>query len=141
MKGIDVAIVRLLPLVLYIDNVVYIIRAWDGYKDEVAALFHSNSVIYAAALFFISLSNKKYHCIWNRAMYVELIVIPLVNYLDAKFGIFPTTEGLLIVTSSTWIITFIITTYLAVRHFMKKRIKKNESRRFIADNAGGTKDA
>lgn len=128
-KKIDVFIVRFLPLILFLILGNVLIDSWRGISQYPFNLFHSNSVLYALALFFISLADNKYHCIWNRAMYVELMVFPLVKYIDAKAGIFPTVESLLITLTVTWFITAILTIFLAVRHFVRPRIKKYRKRR------------
>ena len=128
-KKINVFIVRFLPLMLFTIIGTTILDCWNGIFRYDFSLLHSNSLFYALALFFVSLADSKYHCVWNRAMYIELMVVPLVNYIDAKVGIFPTAEGLLITLSVTWVLTLIATIFLAVRHFVRPRIKKYRKRR------------
>lgn len=119
MKGLDILIVRFLPFVLFIQVGVTILRACNGIDDYPFNLLHSNSAIYAIALFLISLSNKKYHCVWNRAMYAFLIFTPTFNYLDAVFGLFQEVDTYFIVIYTTYSLTAFITAYLAIRHFVK----------------------
>ena len=57
-------------------------------------------------------------------MYVELMIFPLINYADAKIGIFPDVESLLAVLTGTWFLTAGITVYLAVRHFVRTSRKR-----------------
>lgn len=116
--------VRFLPLVLFFILGDVLIDSWRGISQYPFNLFHSNSVLYALALFFVSLADKKYHCVWNRAMYVELMIFPLINYADAKIGIFPDVESLLAVLTGTWFLTAGITVYLAIRHFVRASRKR-----------------
>lgn len=129
LKRLDVFLIRFLPLVLFIFLGDILIDSWHGISQYPFNLFHSNSVLYAFVLFFVSLADKKYHCVWNRAMYVELIIFPLINYTDAKIGIFPDTESLLVALTITWFAAVLATVILAVRHFVRPRIKKYRKRR------------
>lgn len=123
MKGLDIILVRFLPFVLFIHVGITIINAFNGIDDYPFNLLHSNSAIYAIVLFLISLSNKKYHCVWNRAMYAFLIFIPIFNFFDAVFNIFPEVETYFIIIYTTYGLTALITAYLAIKHFvtMSKR--------------------
>lgn len=129
MKGIDVLVVRFLPFVIYAIVCVQIINCWLGIDYYPFNLLHSNSAIYASALFMISLSNKKYHCIYNRAMYVFLIVIPIFNYLDGHFCFFEDINAYLWAISAASILTAITTAYLAIKHFVtmsRRRIERGK---------------
>lgn len=119
MKGLDVFIVRFLPFVLYMIVGITILNCWLGISYEPFNLLHSNSAIYALALFLISLSNKRYHCIYNRAMYVFLILTPIFNYLDIRFLLFESVDQYLVVIVSAYVATLLITTYLAIKHFVQ----------------------
>lgn len=121
MKRLDVTIIRFIPILLSVFIGINIYDSWNGEFTYFSMFFHSNSVIYASALFLISLSNKKYHCIWNRAMYIELIVFPLINYIDAKFNLIPDTVLYLKAITSLYIASLVITIYLGANHFIKKR--------------------
>lgn len=127
MKGLDVLIVRLLPFALYFILCVNLLCCWfriDAIIDTYD--LHSNSVIYALSLFLISLSNKRYHCIYNRAMYIFLIVLPVFNFLDATFLICATDLSYMIMVSAMFVLAAIITAFLAIRHFVqisKRRLK------------------
>lgn len=126
MKGIDVFVVRFLPFVIYGIVCLQIINCWNGVDYYPFNLLHSNSAIYAFALFAISLANKKYHCIYNRAMYVFLIVIPIFNYLDGLFLFFEDVERYLWVVSAASIITAVATAFLAIRHFVQASKRRLE---------------
>lgn len=128
MKKIDITVVRFIPIILFLFIAIDLIYCWNGIDFTLFNHLHYNSFIYALSLFLISLSNPKYHCVWNRAMYVELMIVPLINFADAKWCIFPDAVLMLAVLSSTWVIAFIATIVLAIRHFVKIRLKKYESK-------------
>lgn len=127
MKGLDVLLVRFLPFILFIQVGITIINACNGVDDYPFNLLHSNSAIYATVLFLISLANKRYHCVWNRAMYAFLIFIPIFNFLDGVFNLFPEIDTYFIVIYTSYGLTAIITAYLAIRHFVqisKRRLER-----------------
>lgn len=127
MKGLDILLVRFLPFVLFIQVGITIINACNGVDDYPFNLLHSNSAIYAFVLFLISLANKRYHCIWNRAMYAFLIAVPIFNYLDAVFNLVPDVEVYLLIIHIAYGATSLITAYLAIRHFVqisKRRMER-----------------
>ena len=130
MKGLDVLVVRLLPFILFLLFGVSLLCCWCEIDIFDYYELHGNSAIYASALFLISLANKRYHCIWNRAMYVFLVVVPIFNYIDAKFWLFPFELLYLVSVSVLFGVTAIITAFLAIRHFvlMSKRRLDNGGR-------------
>lgn len=127
MKGLDILIVRILPFVLFL---VYGINVWCACTDREPFLsyeLHGNSVLYALSLFLISLANKRYHCLWNRAMYVFLIAVPLFNYVDSVFYIIPTEASYLLIIQASYGLTAIVTAYFAIKHFItisKRRLSR-----------------
>lgn len=127
MKGIDVLIVRFLPFVLFAILCVNLLCCWFRYEAIIDAYeLHSNSVIYALSLFLISLSNKKYHCVYNRAMYIFLIVLPIFNFLDATLLICATDLSYMITVSVMFVLTALITAFLAIRHFIQASKRRLE---------------
>jgi hypothetical protein len=127
MKGLDVLIVRLLPFALYFILCVNLLCCWfriDAIIDTYD--LHSNSVIYALSLFLISLSNKRYHCIYNRAMYIFLIVLPIFNFLDATLFICATDLSYMITVSAMFALTAFATAFLAIRHFIQMSKRRLE---------------
>lgn len=126
MKGIDVLVVRMLPFILFVISVACSIYSCFNQCERCFYYLHGNSVIYASALFLISLANKRYHCIWNRAMYLFLIIVPIINYIDAKYNIFPSSGFAVLFVIVSTILTAIITAYLAIKHFItlsKRKLK------------------
>ena len=129
MKGLDVFIVRFLPLILFCLIGVNSMCALSGIDVTVTYKLHSNSALYSLGLLFISLANKRYHCVWNRLMYGYLILLPLFNFLDGVFNFIPSKEISVLIVNALWIITAIITAYLAIKHFInasKRRLEHGE---------------
>lgn len=127
MKGLDVFIVRFLPFILFIITGVNIVCCALGIDVRDSYALHSHSVLYSLSLFLISLCNRRYHCIWNRAMYVFLILVPCLNYIDKKIDILPYNEWAYIVIAILYVGTMLITAYLAIRHFVqasKRRLER-----------------
>lgn len=118
MKGLDVFTIRLAPFVLFGIFIIYLLCSYFSIDCRNAYYLHCNSSVYATCLFLISLANKKYHCIYNRAMYVFLIVIPIINYINSKFGLFPTNEAHVLFIVIATILTALTTAYLAIKHFV-----------------------
>lgn len=118
MRGYDVFIVRMLPFILFIEMGIHSFCSLCGYYFEDYLYLHNNSVIYATALFFISLANRHYHCKWNRAMYLFLIIVPIFNYIDAKFAIVPDTKTYLWIYNIAYGLTAITTSFMAIKHFL-----------------------
>lgn len=119
MKGLDVFIVRFLPFILYIIFTINVLCCMNGIDIMDSYNLHGNSLPYALGLFIVSLSNKKYHCVYNRAMYVFLMVVPVINYLDVKLVFFEDNDSYLLAIMILLISTAIITAYLAIRHFVQ----------------------
>lgn len=129
MKGLDIFVVRFIPFIIFALFLFGTIYTCIVGEAPILYYFHSNSAPYALALFLISLANKRYHCIYNRAMYVFLILVPIINYLEVKFNLFRSDESfvfsMIIITTAT----IIVTAYLAIKHFItiSKRKLKNGS--------------
>lgn len=126
MNRIDVAIVRFLPFVLYILIGVCTTLIICGKDIGEFYLIHGNSAIYAAAMYIISLSNKRYHCKWNRAMYLFLIIVPIINYVDARWCVIPDEKTYIVLFNAMYLATAMWTAIMAVRHF-RKSLKGKEN--------------
>lgn len=120
----DIFIVRMLPFVLFLIFGINLLCTWLGIDISILYHLHSNSALYALALFLISLSNKKYHCIWNRAMYLFLIIVPVLNFTDCWLDYIPTAKCYLIIITVFFVLASISTAYLSVKHFIDTRNKK-----------------
>lgn len=119
MKKWDILIVRFLPFILFIIFGMNVLFSCIDRDPFVSYELHGNSVLYAVSLFLISLVNKRYHCVWNRAMYVFLIFVPLLNYVDSVFYIIPSDRAYILTINISYILTSLITAYLAIRHFVQ----------------------
>lgn len=119
MKGLDIFIVRFLPFVLFVIFGVNVLCAYHGYDLSDSYNLHGNSALYASSLFIISLCNKKYHCKWNRAMYLYLIIIPIFNYLDCKLDFVESTECYLMILNVSYLITAAYTAFMAINHLVQ----------------------
>lgn len=119
MKKWDIMIIRFLPFILFI---IFGLNVWSACTDRDPFLsyeLHGNSAIYALSLFLISLANKRYHCIWNRAMYIFLIGLPTFNYIDSVFFVIPSEEAYIWIINISYVVTAIATAFLAIRHFIQ----------------------
>ena len=134
MNKIDVVIVRFLPFVLYILIGVCTTLIICGKDIGEFYLIHGNSAIYATAMYIISLSNRRYHCKWNRAMYLFLIVVPIINYVDARWCIIPDERVYIIVFNTTYIGVALWTATMAVRHFRKSLKGKKNNQAYEINN-------
>ena len=129
MRNLDVFVVRFLPFVIFTFIGVDIIFLIQGVDITDVYYLHSNSVLYASGLYAISFSNKRFHCRYNRYMLLFLIFTPLINYLEAKFFIFPSEQIYLSFVISLYATTMVITSYLAIEHFrlaIKRRKLNNK---------------
>ena len=127
MRNLDIFVVRFLPFILFLIIGVDIIFLLKEISIEYFGYLHGNSVLYASGLYAISYSNKRFHCRYNRYMLLFLIFTPIINYLEAKFFIFPSEHFYLSFVISLYATTMVITLYLAIDHFMLaiKRRKLN----------------
>ena len=134
MNKIDVVIVRFLPFVLYILIGVCTTLIICGKDIGEFYLIHGNSAIYATAMYIISLSNRRYHCKWNSAMYLFLIVVPIINYVDARWCIIPDERAYIIVFNTAYIGVALWTAIMAVRHFRKSLKDKKNNKAYEINN-------
>lgn len=133
MNRIDVVIVRFLPFVLYILIGVCTTLIICGKDIGEFYLIHGNSAIYATALYIISLSNKRYHCKWNRAMYIFLIIVPIINYVDARWCVIPDERSYILLFNAMYIGTALWTATMAIRHF-RRTLKDNKNNKAYGSN-------
>lgn len=126
MKNADVFIVRVLPFVLYILLGINIFMSKNGTDMRDLYILHSNSAVYAAAMFVVSLCNKKYHCVYNRLMYIVLILTPVLNFLDYEFELFEPTNSQYIFMLYMYLVVLIVTAILAINHFTQSIKRKKQ---------------
>lgn len=129
MRNLDVFVVRLLPFILFAIIGNEIVCSFLLIELNEFYLLHGNSAIYASGLYAISYSNQRFHCRYNRYMLLFLIFTPIINYLEAKFFIFPSEHLYLSFVISLYATTMVITSYLAIDHFglaIKRRKLNNK---------------
>lgn len=119
MRELDIFVVRFIPFLLFMIFVSNVMCCWFEVEDvELGYELHGNSALYASGFFLVSLTRKRYHCVWNRAMYVFLILVPCFNFLDALLDIVPDIKTYCITLWLSAMLTATITAYLAIRHFV-----------------------
>lgn len=129
MRNLDVLVVRFLPFIIFAIIGNEIVCSFLLIELDEFHLLHGNSSIYASGLYAISYSNKRFHCRYNRYMLLFLIFTPIINYLEAKFFIFPSEHFYLSFVISLYVTTMVITSYLAIDHFrlaVKRRKLNNK---------------
>ena len=117
MRNLDVLVVRFFPFIIFAIIGNEIVCSFLLIDLDEFHLLHGNSAIYASGLYAISYSNKRFHCRYNRYMLLFLIFTPIINYLEAKFFIFPSEHFYLSFVISLYATTMVITSYLAIDHF------------------------
>lgn len=122
-KKWSILFVRLLPFVIF-SHIYFITQAaYDGIIIEDSEFILGNSFIYALSFLMLSIKDDRYHCVWNRAMWAELIFIPSFNFLDNKFFDLDNMIYLEVINKS-FDITLFLTAVLAFNHFVLPRIRK-----------------
>ena len=143
MRNLDVFVVRFLPFVVFVIIGIDIIFLIQGVDITDLYYLHSNSILYASGLYAISYSNKRFHCRYNRYMLLFLIFTPIINYLEAKFFIFPNEQLYLSFVISLYATTMVITSYLAIEHFrlaIKRRKLNNKLNGIDSTNVETTRE-
>jgi hypothetical protein len=143
MRNLDVFVVRFLPFVVFVIIGIDIIFLIQGVDITDLYYLHSNSILYASGLYAISYSNKRFHCRYNRYMLLFLIFTPIINYLEAKFFIFPNEQFYLSFVVSLYATTMVITSYLAIEHFrlaIKRRKLNNKLNGIDSTNVETTRE-
>ena len=143
MRNLDIFVVRFLPFVVFVIIGIDIIFLIQGVDITDLYYLHSNSILYASGLYAISYSNKRFHCRYNRYMILFLIFTPIINYLEAKFFIFPNEQLYLSFVISLYATTMVITSYLAIEHFrlaIKRRKLNNKLNGIDSTNVETTRE-
>ena len=128
-RKIDVLVVRFLPFVIFIIMGIRLLCEALSLKTPALFILHKDSVIYPLALLVISLSNSKYHCVWNRTMYAFLILVPVVDFIDASIPSYDASKIRLIIKEVVFVIIAIITATMSIRHFIITKKHKKYGRK------------
>jgi NADH:ubiquinone oxidoreductase subunit 3 (subunit A) len=142
-RNLDIFVVRFLPFVVFAIIGVDIVFLIQGIDITDLYYLHSNSMLYASGLYAISYSNKRFHCKYNRYMLLFLIFTPIINYLEAKFFIFPSEQFYLSFVISLYATIMVITSYLAIDHFrlaIKRRKLNNKENGSGSTNFEATRE-
>lgn len=100
---------------LYFGYVLY--YAWNG----INVFDDSYKLLLEYALYLLAREHPKYNCRFARFLALNLLFTDGLTYLDTKFLLFEDAELFLYIISISWIITVVVTIYLAVRHFARSR--------------------
>lgn len=134
----DKFIVRISILALNIYMLIVLLFALNGIDISIYDYLFTNSMLFGVVLTTLVHAQGKYHCKWIRFLCYDLILIPLVNYVDAKYYLFNSIECCIYAYCAISGLSIIITIYLAIRHFSKviklKKIQNENKRRNESKN-------
>ena len=122
----DKFIVRLVAILVNLYIPFVLVNALNGVDISNYDYILGDTIMLGLVLTVLSHSQGKYHCVWMRAMCYNLVITPIINFIDAKFAIFNSAESYIYVSCSIVLVTFMATLYLAIRHFIKTRSINNE---------------
>lgn len=122
----DKFIVRASVIVLNLHIFSSLILALNGIDNSDYDILFSNSLLFGIVLTVLCHSQGKYHCKWIRLLCYNLILVPLINFIDVKIGIFQDARCCIYTYAAFGIISVAITVYLAIKHF--RRVNKVKSR-------------
>lgn len=100
---------------IYFGYVLY--YAWDG----VNVFDDSYKLLLEYALYLLAREHPKYNCKFARFLALNLLFTDGLTYIDTTFGLFEDAEVFLYIVSGSWILTTVITIYLAIKHFIRSR--------------------
>lgn len=127
MQKIDIFIVRFIPVVMFLWSGIDLVLSALGRWMTCANILLGWNAALSAALFAVSLSNSRYHCTWNRCMYGYLVAVPMINYTDAKIGMFASVEDYICFFAAIYSIILLATLIMAVKHYSNARKRKKRS--------------
>lgn len=128
----DKFIVRASIILLNVYIFVVLLFAFNGIDISEYDFFFTDSLLFGIVLTTLVHAQGRYHCKWIRMLCYNLIIIPIINFVDFKYNIFVYAEYIIFSYCSIILLTTIITLFLAIRHFAKvNKIKRvhNEIRR------------
>lgn len=121
----DKFIVRFSILALNAYMLIVLAFAFNGVDISAYDYIFTDSVLFGIVLTTLSHVQGKYHCKWIRALCYDLIAIPTINFIDAKFYLFTEIEYCIYAYCIIIGLSILITIYLAINHFRKvKRLKR-----------------
>lgn len=117
----DKFIVRSSILLLNLYMLVVLLFALNGIDISIYDYIFTNSMLFGLVLTTLVHAQGKYHCKWIRFMCYDLVFIPVVNYIDAKYCLFMTIESCIYTYCVIVGISILMTLILAINHFHKTR--------------------
>lgn len=115
----DKFIVRLSILLLNAYMIISTIFAFNGVDISHFDYLFANSGIAGVLLTTLCHAQRRYHCVWMRMLCYNLIIIPILNFLDSIYTLFNTVEQCIYIFCSVIGTNIIITIILAIAHFCK----------------------
>lgn len=96
--------------------------AWNG----INVFDDTYKLLLEYCLYLLAKEHPKYHCKFARFLALNLFTTESITYIDNEYCIFEDAELMLIVLSSMWALSVIVTIILAIRHFTKVRKLKRQ---------------
>lgn len=135
----DKFIVRISILLLNAYILVVLLFALNGVDISIYDYLFTNSMLFGIVLSTLVNSQGRYHCKWIRFMCYDLILIPIINYIDAKYYLFSSAESCIYYYCFISGFSILITTILAIKHFIRVR-KLNKIRSYEIRRRNEIKD-
>lgn len=124
----DKFIVRFSILALNAYILVVIKFASKGIDISVYDFIFTDSVLFGIVLTVLCHTQGQYHCVWMRALCYNLIFIPSVNYINAKYYIFNSEDEYIDFIYKSMYVSIVFTIILAINHFLKViKLKKKRN--------------
>lgn len=124
----DKFLVRFSILALNVYMVIATIYAFNGIDISEYDYLFTNSFLFGALLTSLCHAQGRYHCVWMRALCYNLMIMPLLNFIDAKIVLFETIEQCIYTFCTIFAINIIATIILAINHFRRVRKVLNKHR-------------
>lgn len=115
----DKFIVRFSILALNAYILIVLIYAFNGIDISIYDYIFTDSILFGVVLTSLVHAQGKYHCKWIRALCYNLILVPLINFVDCKYNLFGNVELLIYSYCSIILFSIFITIILAINHFRK----------------------
>lgn len=122
----DKFIVRFSVLALNVYMIVALVYAMNGVDISEYDYIFTDSALMGLVLTTLVHVQGRYHCKWIRALCYNLILIPVINFVDCRYPLFETAEDYIYFVTSVISISIIATIILAINHFIKvRKVTKN----------------
>lgn len=131
----DKFLVRFSAFVLNLYILLSTCLAYRGISTDCFDFLFTDTLLFGVLLTILCHKQGRYHCVWIRVLCYNLILIPVINFLDAIYTVFYYAETLIYVIILFTVLSIIITILLAIIHFRQVRlsINKKKSERYKLD--------